>query len=141
MPEDISLFIQQNIIWVMVVLVLSGIIIVLELQRLTKKYKDITPAEMVTLMNHNDALVLDLRTGGEVSSGTIQGAKHIAPDSLVQQIEKLGADKQRPLIGFCSQGIKAPALCRQITKSGFTNVYHLKGGITAWKQANMPVVN
>lgn len=133
-------FAQENIVLAAIFVVLLAAIINMEFQRWTKKYKDIGPVELVDLMNNDNAVVLDFRGVGELSGGTIQGAKHIAPESLAQQAGKLQNYKESPVVGFCTQGIKAPALCKQLTKQGFSQVYHLKGGMTAWKQANMPVV-
>ena len=139
--QDLVNFGQQNIVLLAIFTALLVAIVSMEFKRLIKKYKDIGPAEMVNLMNRDDAVVLDFRDRAEAATGTIQGAQPIAPESLVQQMDKLAVNKQAPVIGFCSQGIKAPPLCQKLAKQGFLKVYHLKGGIAAWKQANMPVVS
>ena len=36
-------------------------------------------------------------------------------------------------------GTRAGAACRLLKGSGFSNVYQLKGGLSAWQQASLPV--
>ncbi len=138
MPNLLA-FIESNIIIVGIFFVLLAIVIVTEIQRLTKSYRDINPGEAVQLINRENAALLDLREDNERSNSTIRNARHIASSVLRQRLDELEPLKDTPLVVFCASGIRAPGTCRLLKKQGFSKVYNLKGGLAAWEQANMPL--
>ena len=140
MPSDFMDFIANNLFLVALLLILLAAIIITEAKKLSKKYKDLTPAEVVQLINRNDAIMLDVREAKELSGDGIRNAKQIAFSTLSTQGAQLAKFKDQPVITFCTNGFKSPQASRVLCKQGFTQVYCLKGGIMAWKQANMPVV-
>lgn len=69
------------------------------------------------------ALILDVRTPGEFSSGHIKGAVNIQVDQLSHNLDKL-KDKNRVIITCCASGMRS-ASARGILKSkGYTQVYN-----------------
>ena len=133
-------FAQANAVLVGIFFVLLAFIISTEVRRFTKSYKDVDPNEAVRLINREDAVLLDLREDSERAGGTIRNARHVAVSVLDRRLDELESLKDTPLVGFCASGVRAPTACRLLRKRGFSKVYHLKGGLTAWQQANMPVV-
>lgn len=133
-------FIQANVILVGIFFVLLAFLLGVEIQKLTKSYDDVVPDEAVRLINRENAAILDLREDAEITGGTIHDAKHVPASALPQRLDELGSLKDVPLIAFCANGIRAPGACRLLKKHGFSKVYNLKGGLTAWEQANMPLV-
>ncbi|HEY5917132.1 MAG TPA: rhodanese-like domain-containing protein [Chryseolinea sp.] len=79
-----------------------------------------------------DAVVLDVRTPGEVVEGAIPGAVNIdynAPDFG----EKISAlDKTKPYYVYCMGGGRGSKALDKMKAEGFTNVYNLEGGFKAW---------
>lgn len=140
MQPDYTDFIADNLFLVVLLLILLTAIIITEAKKLTKKYKELTPPEAVQLLNRENALMLDVREANELSGDGIRNAKHISFSTLNNRLSELAKLKDKPLIAFCVNGIKSPKACRLLCREGFTKVYSLKGGIMAWKQANMPVV-
>lgn len=140
MEHDYLLFLQENIILAGIALALLGLIIAIEVQRLTRRYKEVTPMQAVQLINGEKALLLDLRENHEIESGTIHSARHVAASQFTDRMDQLGRYREKPLIVFCASGVRAPGICRLLAKSGFSRVHCLKGGITAWQQAGMPLV-
>ncbi len=133
-------FAQANVVLVGIFLVLLAIIISTEARRFTQSYQDVDPDEAVRLINRENAALLDLREDSERVGGTIRNARHVAVSTLDQHLDELKPLKDTPLVAFCASGVRAPAACRLLKKHGFSKVYNLKGGLTAWQQANMPVV-
>ena len=77
------------------------------------------------------AVLVDVRTAGEFSSGTIQGAKNIdfmSPD-FKEQFLKL--DKNKEYFLFCRSGNRSGQACNILSKEGY-KVYNLAGGVGAW---------
>ncbi|TCV85202.1 rhodanese-related sulfurtransferase [Sulfurirhabdus autotrophica] len=101
--------------------------------------KEVDSVGAVQLMNHRDALVLDVREDKEVAAGRIPNSKHIPLGQLASRLQELTKYKEKPVVISCRSGARSASACRTLAKSGFTEVYNLKGGILAWEQANMPV--
>lgn len=97
------------------------------------------PAEVTRLMNHEKALLLDLRTNADYSSGHILSARNIPVAELEGRQKELQKYKSGPIILCCnrdSDGVKAG---RVLKFAGFEKIYSLKGGLEAWRNANLPV--
>ncbi len=78
-----------------------------------------------------DALLLDVRTEGEVAEGVIENAVHLdffAPD-FREQAAKLPKDKNYYV--YCRSGNRSGQAVRFMTGEGIT-AYNLAGGIMGW---------
>lgn len=101
--------------------------------------KAVGPADALGLMNHHDALVLDIREDKEYVTGHILGSQHIPQSRLASELERLKHDKAKPVIAVCNSGSRSKSACGMLTKNGFEDVYNLNGGVMAWKNANLPL--
>lgn len=102
--------------------------------------KDVSAVEAVMLINREHALVLDVREEIEFATGHIAEAKNIPLSQLAERLKELNKYQQKPLLVNCQGGVRSAKACGQLKSAGFTQIYNLKGGVEAWKQANMPVV-
>jgi rhodanese-related sulfurtransferase len=100
---------------------------------------NLSPAEATLLMNREDALVLDVRETGEWSSGHITGARHITLAQIDKRLSELDKFKEKPIIVVCATGNRSSSACGQLKKHGFGKVYSLGGGISAWRDASLPL--
>ena len=115
------------------------LIIVSELKRFTKGYKEVLPAEAVMLINKQDALMLDVRQANELAQGSIMDSKHIALGTLDDKISSLPSDKDKPIVVFCKMGNRSAQAAKLLLKNSYTNVFSLKGGFTAWVNDQLPI--
>ena len=113
-------------------------IVVTEVRRMTRRYKEISAAQAVQLMNRESAWVLDVREDREVQDGMIPSAQRIALSELPKRMEELRGQKG-PVIAYCRTGIQGHRACRILAREGLDPVYNLKGGISAWQEAGMPL--
>ncbi|SHI01642.1 rhodanese-like domain-containing protein [Ferrimonas marina] len=93
------------------------------------------------LINKQDAKVLDVRSNDEFKKGHIVDALN-QPLSQIKN-NQLGAVekyKNTPIIVVCNTGISSSQAASALVKAGFEQVYNLKGGMTDWNAANLPVV-
>lgn len=100
---------------------------------------EIGTLEATRLMNQGPALILDVRDANEFAAGHLPRARHIPMRELSGRLGEIGKFKDKPVIVTCKGGTRAGAACRFLKKSGFSNVFQLKGGLVAWQQASLPV--
>jgi len=99
----------------------------------------IQPQDAISLINREDALVLDVREEKEFIDGHILNAMHIPLSTLSSKISRLEKYKDRPIIASCRSGNRSGNACKMLKKSGFDKIYNLSGGIIAWQNASFPV--
>ena len=100
---------------------------------------NITPVEATEMMNHDDAVVIDVRPAADFSKGHIIKAINIPATNLMSQMNQLEKYKNKKIIMSCRSGAQSAVACKQLGKKGFENVYNLKGGILNWQSENLPV--
>ncbi len=130
-------FLQQNMIWVALAFVSGGMLVWPMVAGGT--VSNLSPAEATLLMNREDALVLDVRETGEWSTGHIAGARHITLAQLDKHLSELDKFKGKPIIVVCATGNRSSSACGQLKKHGFDKVYSLGGGVSSWREANLPL--
>lgn len=122
-----------------VLLFILGWLIGGEVMQRVRGIPTVNPTQALQLINHQDAVVLDIRDGGEYKAGHIPEARHIPAASLESRLNELGKFKDKPLIVYCRTGVNASKACAVLKKNGFAAVHNLSGGIAAWQGANLPV--
>ncbi|MCC7311409.1 MAG: rhodanese-like domain-containing protein [Sulfuritalea sp.] len=130
-------FLQENIMWVAIACVSGGMLLWPLIAG--GNVANLTPAEATLLMNREDALVLDVRETGEWGAGHITGARHITLGQLDKRLSELEKFKEKPIIVVCATGNRSSSACGQLKKHGFGKVYSLGGGISAWRDASLPL--
>lgn len=132
-------FIQHNLGLVALVVV-SGLMIFWPMvNRRITGIKDVGILEATQLINHHEALVLDVREDQEYSQGRVPQSKHIPMRQLASRLHELEKFKNKPIIAVCRSGSRSGHSCSVLRKNGFEQVYNLNGGMMSWQQANMPV--
>lgn len=102
-----------------------------------KPVSTITAVELSDrLKNGKRSLVIDVRQPGEYRGGHIAGAKLIPLDTLSSRIKEL--PQNREIICVCASGNRSGSATRMLVRAGF-NAANLKGGMLAWRRANLPV--
>jgi len=101
--------------------------------------KALTPMQALQLINHQDALVLDVRTEKEFNEGHIINAMSAPLGVLSNRLTQLAPYKQSPIIVVCRSGARSGQAVATLKKAGFGQIYNLSGGIMAWQSANMPL--
>nr|HPQ48099.1 rhodanese-like domain-containing protein [Clostridia bacterium] len=86
------------------------------------------------LPDFKDAIILDVRTPGEVRMGAVPGCLNIPVDSLRERIGEIPTGK--PVIVYCRVGIRAYIACRILMQNGFNEVYNLAGGYISYSTLN-----
>jgi len=93
----------------------------------------VEPRDWNALIASPDTIMIDTRNSFEVAMGTFEGA--LDPDiASFGQFKKFAAQaldraKHRKIAMFCTGGIRCEKASSLLLAQGFTEVYHLKGGI------------
>lgn len=128
--------------------ILSTVFVVLAVAFLINEWRarafgmqGISPQELVNLINHSGAGVVDVRSADKFLNGHILGAQNIPDKELPNRLNTLNKFKTKPLILICASGMDAPKLSSLLKKEGFTQLYYLAGGMSLWQANGMPIVN
>ncbi|TVY01957.1 rhodanese-related sulfurtransferase [Cohnella terricola] len=98
----------------------------------------LTPAQFYEKMQWDDVLILDGRSNYEYDLGHFRGA--IKPDletfrEFPEWIrENLAEHKDKPILTYCTGGIRCEMLTAVLKNEGFDDVYQLDGGIVTYGQ-------
>lgn len=95
---------------------------------------DISPAELKRWLDEKrDITLLDTRNDYEYRFGTFSGALNLHLHNfgeLPQAVRDL--DKQKPVVMFCTGGIRCEKAALYMQNEGFSEVYQLDGGILGY---------
>ncbi|MGK7939096.1 MAG: rhodanese-related sulfurtransferase [Crocosphaera sp.] len=93
----------------------------------------VTPERWNDLIKDEETIVIDTRNSYEVDLGTFEGAINPHTHSFREfpdYVEKnLDPKKHKKIAMFCTGGIRCEKATSFLLKQGFSQVYHLKGGI------------
>ncbi len=98
-----------------------------------KKFKNVSPLQAVTKMNDSDTIVVDVREPDEFIKGHIENAISIPLGGLQDQLSKLEANKNKPVLISCQTGTRSASAGKILTKAGFEQVFVITGGMQAWE--------
>ena len=94
-------------------------------------------AAQALIKQRQNLLVVDLREAKELREGYIAGSEMIPMSALSKGTRSLPAD--RPLLLVCAVGGRSYGVGRYFSNKGYPEIYNLKGGISAWKKAGLPL--
>ena len=102
---------------------------------------DVTAAQDY-VAQHDNAVILDVRTPVEFDLSHITGATNISVQDDDFESMVAGLDKDRTYLVHCTRnpgnGRSSRALAT-LQSLGFKNLYSLQGGYIAWKEAQLPL--
>jgi len=100
--------------------------------------KALSPQQAVEKINHESAVVIDLRDQEAFSAGHIINAVRAAPDDF--NLPRMDKYKTKSIILVCPKGTLSQTLAAKLKSQSFTDVMVLAGGLTAWQIAGLPLV-
>ena len=95
--------------------------------------------EVTKLLNHEDAVLIDVREENEFIQGHILNSINMPLSGLSDKMSRLEKHRDQPIIAICLSGQRSAQACGKLKKQGFEKVYNLSGGIMAWQTASLPL--
>jgi rhodanese-related sulfurtransferase len=110
------------------------------------QYTPVTPEEAAALIaaqaGQPDFVLLDVRTPEEFVDGHIEGAVNVCltcpSPSFPDAVDAL--DKRSTYLVYCRSANRSKTALATMQARGFTELYELTGGTTAWLSAGLPLV-
>lgn len=111
------------------------------------RIRSLTPGQVEAHLLAQDSVIVDVRESEELEEhGRIAGSHHV-PRGLLEFWADPGSPLHRPALDpeqrtivYCAAGSRSVLAAQSLIELGYRDVAHLEGGITAWKQRNLPVV-
>lgn len=97
---------------------------------------EVTPARTRELLEHDEALVVDVREPYERETGHIEGTRHIELERLAANAESLPRD--RPIVFHCRLGARSALAARAFRSAGY-DAWSMQGGLQEWSDRGLPM--
>jgi len=100
---------------------------------MSRRGKYLKAEEVNRLLDKPDVLVLDMRNHYEYEVGHFKGAIEVPSDTFREQlpmaVDMIKGNEDRPVLMYCTGGIRCEKASAYMLHQGFKNVYHIEGGI------------
>jgi rhodanese-related sulfurtransferase len=100
-------------------------------------YTDITVAELQTMLGNKNFPLIN--THVPFQGDLPQTDLSIPFNQIAQQLDKLPADKNAPIVLYCRSGNMSTEASTVLAGMGYSRVYNLVGGFNAWRAAGLPM--
>ncbi|MGF2615946.1 rhodanese-like domain-containing protein [Rossellomorea vietnamensis] len=92
--------------------------------------EELTNEKAKQMIDAGEVEVIDVRSEEEYSQGHLQHSLLIPLDDLQNRLDEL--DKNQPYLVVCRTGNRSSQAAEILKSNGFTSVYNLKSGLSAW---------
>ena len=136
--NQLTEFAGNHMLLVLALFAIIAMLIGTEIQSRISGIKELAPSEAIRMINHDNAVLVDLREDKDYRAGHIVNAIHVpvSPDNDSGKIKKY---RDKPVIVYCQRGQRSSGYCNKLKKQGFESVYNLKGGLLAWQKEALPL--
>ncbi|MBI5303894.1 MAG: rhodanese-like domain-containing protein [Chloroflexi bacterium] len=101
-------------------------------------YTNVAPALLKQMLATKDFVLVNVHIP---YAGEIEKTDAFIPyDEIQPNISKFPADKNAKILLYCQSGRMSTIAAEELVKLGYTNLWHLDGGMSAWENAGLPVI-
>lgn len=142
--QDILFFINNNLLLCLSWLTVLLLLIAVEIRERVVGPKAFSVFELTKLLNDEQAVLVDLRSDNEYSSGHISQAQSFALSSVNDHSvlhKKYEGSKDKFIILVCKDGISSKQQAFKLQNKGLEKIGYLNGGMLTWKSEGLPTVS
>ncbi len=133
---DFFIFVSEK--WFLFALLIALIALFL-LTEQNKSGKTIGTSELVRMTNNDQAIVVDVRPSAEFDLGHIHGSRNIPHSKIASRIAELEKYRSTIIVLVDKLGQHSGGAGKVLSKEGY-DVQRLRGGISEWQGASLPLV-
>jgi len=101
-------------------------------------WTNVSPDQLASMLVQHNFTMLNVKTP---YSGEIDGTDVYIPyDQLTARASELPADKTAEMLVYCRSGHESAIAAQTLIDLGYTNIYNLDGGMTAWTASGRQLV-
>jgi len=101
--------------------------------------KQVTAEDVHKTLGDSTITLIDVRTPGEFSKGSIQGSMNVPLNEIGEKISTLIPDKERVIYLYCLSGSRSETAANILTGQGYTNAYSMSNGLLMWRSKKYEV--
>ncbi|HET7478513.1 MAG TPA: rhodanese-like domain-containing protein [Rubrobacteraceae bacterium] len=102
------------------------------------EYLKITPGELKSRLDSGERpVLLDVREPWEYEAARIEGSRLIPLGEMPHRVSEL--DPARETVVICHHGARSAYVAQALTRSGFSKVLNLEGGLDAYSRVDASV--
>lgn len=138
MQQALEFILNHPFLWGLLALVLIAFAAT-ETWRFMRGERPLPAGEAVRLINSKEAVIVDVRSSSDFKKGHLLNALHVPLAGIDTRAGEISRDKERTILCYCAIGSTAPQACAKLRKLGYAQVHAIKGGISAWQSAGLPI--
>lgn len=102
------------------------------------KFKTLTSFQLATMLKKKDFLFINVHTPYE---GEISNTDAFIPfNKISDNLDELPKEKTAKIVLYCRSGRMSEIAARKLTQLGFSQVFHLSGGMIDWQKSGYKVL-
>ena len=99
-------------------------------------YTNVSVPELQTMLKNKDFVFVNVHI--PFSGDIPQTDLSIPYDQISTNLDQFPADKNAKIVLYCSSDTMSTTASKTLVEMGYTNVWNLEGGFSAWKAAGLP---
>jgi phage shock protein E len=101
--------------------------------------REISPEQLLSMAAEPDSVfILDVRSPKEFAESHVPGAVNVPHDQVATRLGDLPDPDGRPVVVYCERGGRASRAEAVLMQAGFSDVRHLTGDMSAWREQGHP---
>ena len=138
MIEQLPTFFAHHWPWSFAFLIVLALIYLNERFAQKNNSTSVSTEIAIQKINHENAVIFDLRDSEAFRREHIINSVRASKQDFSEK--RFSKYKEKAIILVCTQGMHSVALVKELKTLGYTQVTALNGGISAWKNANLPLI-
>jgi molybdopterin/thiamine biosynthesis adenylyltransferase/rhodanese-related sulfurtransferase len=111
------------------------------LELIKSRIEEVDPETAREEVERGEAVLVDTREPHEWDDAHVKGAKLVPPDSVRERVPELVPDRSRRVLLYCATGNRSARAADLLeSELGYRSVASVAGGIQAWRESGLPVI-